>query len=102
MRENDLYCLEHDADIEQEIAVHEVVEIVLPLLGGVAYGASVAEFDLCPAREAWRDRAPEVVVGNLFLELGHELRLFRSRADECHVTFEHVPELRHFVDVQLA
>src|SRR6185369_17313134 len=45
---------------------------------------------------------PLFVERNLFGQLGHEMRTFRTWANEAHLALQNVPELRNLVHANLA
>src|SRR5690606_25413395 len=57
---------------------------------------------LRPAREAGTHAMAQVVVAQVGVEFGHELRPLRARADDAHVAPEDVPQLRELVQAGAA
>src|SRR5690348_13284492 len=79
----------------------DVVEVVLEFDLGVLNAGSVAVLDLRPAGKAGLHGMAHSVIWDLLGELVDELRAFRARADQTHVTFEDVPELGNFIQARL-
>src|SRR5207245_58232 len=89
-----------DLDVEQQRPVLDVVEVVLdPLLDR---GVPPPAVDLRPARDAALHAVAQPVLGDALLELLHEGRPLRPRADEAHVAEHHVDELGELVEVEAA
>src|SRR5262249_10514503 len=91
---------DHDAEIQGETPVLDVPDIVEDAL--LEAGVAAPAVDLRPARDARQAIVADVVVRDPLLKFIYEFGAFRTRADEAHLAFEHVPELREFIDVELA
>src|SRR5690606_14213309 len=82
--DNDFHCLNKDSQIEQQSVVLHVEKVVLKLLRGILLRRSVGIAKLRPPRNAGFDRVTLAIVRNPLVQLLHELRTFRPRADEAH------------------
>src|SRR5262249_34693271 len=58
--------------------------------------------DLRPARDAGLHAMTDAVVRDLLQQTVDEHRPFRARADEAHIAFQHIEELRDLVDPRAA
>src|SRR5215207_1400947 len=90
----------HDLDVEADRPVFDVVEIVLDAL--LERGVATPAVDLRPAGDARLDLVAEHVLRDAVLELLDEVGPLGAWTDEGHVPPEHVPELRQFVEIELA
>src|SRR5213593_768658 len=97
-KKNDARRLEQDDEIQDERVVLDVVEIVFQLLDRLLDSRAVRVAHLGPPRQARFDTVPHGVERNLLGQHRHEFRTFGSRADEAHLTFQYVDELRQLVD----
>ena len=80
----------------------EVVEIVGEFFAGFCQRGAVTVAHLCPAGESGADHVAQVVEGDFLCEPGGELGALGPRADEAHLTAQHVPELWDLIDACLA
>src|SRR5690606_7313040 len=101
-REYDPGSLEYDQDIQPQRKVLDVIEIVLDLDTCLVGIAGIALHHLGPARDARPHDVAINVERNLGVELVHEYPLLGARADQAHVTLQHVPELGQLVQPRLA
>ncbi len=74
--------LQHDQQVGERRAVLEVEQVVAELPGGAEFGAGVAAANLGPAGDAGLDQQPPRVVREDPLELGGDLRLLGTGADQ--------------------
>src|SRR6202795_2728215 len=85
-----------DLDVERKRPVLDVVEVVLDAFGEA--GVAAPAVDLGPARDSRAHAVAQHVLGELVLELAHELRQLRARADERHLSPEDIDELGQLVE----
>src|SRR5665811_441710 len=90
---------EEDADVERGRAVGDVLHVVGELVGP---GLLAGHPRLREAGHAGADDEPLPVLRDLRAELGEEGRPDRARTDHGHLAAQHVPQLRHLVEVDLA
>ena len=62
-------------------------------------GVATKTVHLSPACDAGFHSVARIVMWDLMFKVPDQLRALRSRANEAHFPFEHVPELRRLVDV---
>src|ERR1044072_6251984 len=101
-KQNDLDRFKHDYRVQNQAVVLYVEKIVLKLLACIFNGRSIGVFDLCPASQAGGDQVSLFVIGNLFGELRHKVRPFRSRPHKAHLAFQNIQKLRYLVDPYFA
>src|SRR5688572_26271859 len=89
-----------DLEVEADGPVLDVIQVVFDAL--LERGVAAPAVDLRPAGDAGLHLVPEHVLREAVLELLDEIRTFRPRADERHVTAEDVPQLRQLVEVDAA
>lgn len=94
--------LQDDLDVQERVAVLQIVEVVFQFLFSVLDPRGVAVVDLGPAGDAGAEPVAVGVEGDLFFELGGEFGLFGSRPDDAHLAPEDVPELGDLVKAELA
>src|SRR5262249_21943244 len=88
--------LQQDLQIEAETPALDVVEVVLdPLLDRRVAAPAV---DLRPAGDPGLHLVAEHVAGHAATEFLDEARALGPRADQAHLTAQHVDELRQFVE----
>src|SRR5712692_3869743 len=88
---------EHDQQIQTNRSVLDVEQVVLKFFARICDGAAVLVLDLRPSGEAGPHHVAHSVIGNLFREPLDEFRALGTRADECHIAFEHAPQLGNFI-----
>src|SRR6185295_9199730 len=88
-KENHLYGIEDDEEVEEEREILDVVEVILQLLECVLDRRSVVVLYLGPAGYARFDRESFHVVRDLLLQGDNKLRPLGPRSDEAHVTHQH-------------
>src|SRR6478672_10863916 len=88
----------HDLQIESHRPVFNVVKVVLDPL--FERGVAAPSVDLRPPREPGLHLVAQHILRNLVLELRHEMRPLRPRADNRHVAAKDVPQLRQFVEIR--
>src|SRR5690606_8727133 len=89
--------LQQDHEVEHQAVVLDVEQVELQLFPGVVDRGAVGIAQLGPAGQSRLHRVAHVVVADLAVELVDELRPLRARADEAHVTGQHVEQLRQLV-----
>ena len=87
----------HDDEIHAERAVADLVHVAVEALIHVCIAAP--SVDLGKTCKTWLHCDTLVPTLNLFAEALDVLRTLRTWADEAHVAFEDVPELRDLVEV---
>src|SRR6185503_7430528 len=90
--------VEDDEHVERERQVLDVEQVVLQFLQRVFDAGAVRIPDLCPAGESRPHDVPLTIERDLAGQLRDKLRSLRPWPDQTHVTFEHVPQLRQFVE----
>jgi len=75
----------------------DVKKLVFQLGLCVICGRSVLVLDLRPPGYARPYRMPLGVVGYSLLQHFHEVRPFRTRADNAHIAAQRIYELRYFI-----
>gem|GEM_PF-5140230 len=85
-------------EIEQEVPVFNVEEIVAEFFKGCGFTGAVRVHDLSPSCDSGLHKVSQSVVRKLTGQLFDEFRPFRSRADERHVPFQHIEELRETIN----
>src|SRR5215510_14227536 len=100
--QHDLHGVEQDQEVEEQRKILDVVEVVLQLLQRIFNRGAVAIPDLRPAGEPRFHGQPFHVIRDFLLEALHELRSFRPRPDEAHVTEQHIDQLRELVQTGAA
>ena len=94
--------LEHQAPVQKQGEVADVVQVKPQFLDGVLQVLAVAVVHLRPAGDAGANEVPQVVVRDLsFVDLG-ALRPFSAGADQAHLAAQDVPKLGEFVEPGLA
>src|SRR5438477_902023 len=89
---------DQDLDVQEQRPVLDVVQVVLdPLLDRRVAAPAV---HLGPPRDPALHAMAEHVLGDALLELLHERRPLRARADQAHVPEHDVDELRELVEVE--
>src|SRR5437667_12538255 len=78
----------------------DVIKIVLKLVNRVFFVFAVGIVDLRPAGDARLDQMAKVVKRDLLFVALDTFFPFRSRTDQAHVAFEHVPQLRELIEPQ--
>src|SRR5437867_8350279 len=101
-KQNRLNRFEHNRRVERQALVLDAIKIVIKLLLRVLNRRAIGIFDLSPTSQAWSNQMSLLVVGNLLGELCDEVRPFRPRSDEVHIAAQNVPELRNFINANLA
>src|SRR5215213_30103 len=101
-KQNYLDRLKDNDCIENQPLVFDVEQIVLKFLTCIFDRRAVRILDLRPARESRRDQVSLLVERDLFGELRHEMRALGPWANEAHLAFQDVPELRNLIDADLA
>ncbi len=91
---------QHDIRVEKQRPALYVVEVEADAFRQV--GVAAPAVDGGPTGHAGFHGVADVVVGDAVLEVFDEFGALGTRTDQAHVAFEHVPELREFVDVPLA
>src|ERR1700761_7219379 len=76
-----------------------VIKVITDTLEQVGIASEAVH--LGPTGQAGFYRMANIVMRNLVLEVLNQLRSFRSRPDQAHFSFEHIPELRSFIDIPL-
>src|SRR5258708_5810775 len=89
-----------DPGVEAKALVPEVIELVLELLERVALAPGVAVLHLRPSREPRAYQVPQAVIGQLLRQLGHVVRLLRSRSDDGEIAAHDVDRLRQLVEMR--
>src|SRR5215217_8705753 len=82
--------------------VFDVEQVVLKFLPCIFDRRAVGIRDLGPARESRRDQMSLLVKRDLFGQLSHEMRTLGPWANEAHLAFQDMPELRNLIDASLA
>src|SRR5690606_28754829 len=72
------------------------------LLAHVVQAGVVTQRDLREARDAGAHALAERIVLHVVAQRLEDLRLLRTRTDDVHITFQHVPQLRELVEARLA
>ncbi len=85
--------------IKEQIPVLDVIKVMTDSLGQI--GVATKTVHLSPTGDAGFHRMASIVMRDLVLKVPNQLRTFRARSDQAHFAFEHIPELRGFVDVPL-
>jgi len=95
--EHDERGLREDPEVEPERPRARVLEVERePAIELVDLAAAA---DLPQARDPWNHGKSLRVISGVLLDLA---RHRRTRADQAHVALEHVEQLRHLVDAELA
>src|SRR5208283_1155237 len=76
----------------------DIKKIIAELFLGIFDGVPVFVSDLCPSRDSGPNRVPKIVVRNLLPEPFDKLGTLRARTNQPHLAFEHIPQLRNFVE----
>src|SRR5271169_2890632 len=97
-QEQDLNCLKHDQDVQTNGCVLDVEEIVPEFFLRVLNRISILVPNLCPACDSRAHQVPQAVVWDLLREPLNEFWTLRPRTHECHITLQHAPQLRDFVE----
>ena len=80
-----------DLDVQERVAVFQIVEVVLQFLFRVLNPRGVAVVDLGPAGDAGAEPVTVTVEGDLFGVFGGEFGLFGPRTHDAHLSPEDVP-----------
>src|ERR1700757_2487465 len=97
-KQHDLHGLERDPEIQTEGSVLNIEEIVLELLASVFECVAVFVLNLSPTCNPWPHSVTDAVIGNFFAEPLNKFRALGAWTYKVHVSFEHAPELRNFVE----
>ena len=75
--------------IEKQVPVLDVVKVMTDSFGQI--GVATETVDLSPTGDARFHRMASVVMEDLVFKVPDQLRAFRTRPNEAHIAFEHVP-----------
>ena len=93
-----------DSALEGEIPIFEVLDVAGDAvfdIGAIPGFASISS-NLGQAGDSGLHKGADVIIRHQLRKLFVMFDQVRPRADDAHVAPEHVPELRHLVDAQLA
>src|SRR2546422_7545923 len=94
--------LQEDAEVQGEGHVLDVIKVILQLLVSVIDRTPIRVVHLRPAGDPRLHHMTQRIVRNLLLVFLHENVPFSSRADEAHLSREHIPHLRNLINPQEA
>src|ERR1700704_6520452 len=80
----------------------DVIEIVFQFLDRVLFALAVGIVYLRPTSDPRLYQVPKMVKRNFLLITLRAFDPFRARPDQAHVAFEHIPELRQFIESKFA
>src|SRR3984885_10512553 len=89
-----------NVQVASERPVLCVVEVVLQFFIGILEAVAIGIHDLRPAGYPWFYVVPQMEEGDLFRQPIHEVRPFRTWADETHFAPENVDQLRKLIQVK--
>src|ERR1700730_4362005 len=92
------YRLESNEQVERHRDMLDVVKVVSKLFLRLFERGTIVIAHLGPAGNSRTNSMAQVVVRDLLLEPLDKFRSFWARTDEPHVSNEHVPQLRNFIE----
>ena len=86
-------------EIKQQIPVLDVIKVMSDSFDQI--GIATKTIDLSPTGDPRFHGVAHIVMWDVVLKIPNQLGALRTRADQAHFAFEHIPELRDLVDVPL-